>query len=171
MNTNINPLIGASVRETVENVSEALEGLIELLPAGVPMEITPKMHARKTLIYSPANIAYTLNRVRGILESQVVDSLDYRVMKASLLDLSQKIGMTAPSGIASIDVEGDANDCIETAIGLLDHLVGCIANNHSGLCRLIDPMLHALEHAASEFHKESGRPRVYTEQALEEFAA
>lgn len=170
MDANINPLIGANVRETVENVSDALEGLIELLPEGVPLEITPEMHAKKTFIYSPANIAHKLEDVRNGLE-EVAKNLGYEVIKASTLGILEKVGMTAPPELVSDDVEGDIARGIDIACDGLGYLVMFIANDHNGLCRLIDPLLHALEHAASEVHRDSGEPMEQADQALAECAA
>jgi len=41
-------------------------------------------------------------------------------------------------------------DTIDNVTEGMNELLALLAHNHSGLCRLIGPMVHALEHAARQ---------------------
>lgn len=150
METNINPLIGANTRETVENAAEALSAVIELMPEGSPIKITPAMEAKGTFIYTAANIAHSIKCVRDILEDEVVNNLDLETIRDATLQIAEgrlaadKLAKMAKK-VAGLGLEESITDGIEHAAAHLSQLIVNIADEHSGLCRLLSPVLHALE--------------------------
>lgn len=43
-----------------------------------------------------------------------------------------------------------ATETVQNVTEAMTTLLTLIANDHSGLCRLMEPLLHALEHAATQ---------------------
>ena len=109
MTENINPLIGANTRETIENAVEALNAVIELMPEGSPIKITPKMETKMTLIYTKANIAHDLTCVRNTLEDEVIRD-------AATLQIATGRGPDDKlSKVAGLKFEEHNNEAIEQA--------------------------------------------------------